>query len=123
MRCGGWGRRQRCGSDAGDGRRHARIRAARGAGPADRREVCDLLSGRPAWAVTPIGGKMSSIRTIALRRAAIAVVLALMLVACDWKGPAPTDASLTAASGPFAVSTLVVPSSAGFGGGTIYYPN
>jgi triacylglycerol lipase len=66
---------------------------------------------------------MSSIRTIALRRAAIAVVLALMLVACDWKGPAPTDASLTAASGPFAVSTLVVPSSAGFGGGTIYYPN
>jgi dienelactone hydrolase len=66
---------------------------------------------------------MNSNRTIPLRRAAIAVVLALMLVACDWKGPAPTDASLTAASGPFTVSTLAVPSSAGFGGGTIYYPS
>jgi len=65
---------------------------------------------------------MNSIRTIPLRRAAIAVVLALVLVACDWKGPEPTEASLTAASGPFTVSTLAVPSSAGFGGGTIYYP-
>ena len=66
---------------------------------------------------------MRSIRTISLRSAAVAVVLALVLVACDWRGPEPTEASLTAASGPFAVSTVAVPSSAGFGGGTIYYPN
>jgi hypothetical protein len=66
---------------------------------------------------------MNAIRTIPFRRAAIAVVLALMLVACDQKGPDPTDAILTAPSGPFTVSTVAVPSSAGFGGGTIYYPN
>lgn len=39
------------------------------------------------------------------------------------RGPAPTVASIEAASGPFAVSQTVVPSPVtGFGGGTIYYP-
>ena len=57
-----------------------------------------------------------------MRRLAIAVLLALVLGACDWRGPAPTQQSLQASSGPFAVQTLAVPSSAGFGGGTIYYP-
>jgi predicted alpha/beta-hydrolase family hydrolase len=39
------------------------------------------------------------------------------------KGPDPTEASVTAARGPFATATVSVPSSvAGFGGGTIHYP-
>ena len=40
------------------------------------------------------------------------------------KGPDPTSAALNATSGPFAVVTESVPSSAvGFGSGTIYYPS
>ncbi|MFH8293677.1 alpha/beta hydrolase family protein [Streptomyces sp. NPDC018059] len=40
------------------------------------------------------------------------------------RGPAPTPASIEAASGPYAVSRASVPaySVTGFGGGTIYYP-
>ena len=41
------------------------------------------------------------------------------------RGPAPTTSSLDATTGPFAVSSVTVSSSAanGYGGGTIYYPN
>jgi dienelactone hydrolase len=39
------------------------------------------------------------------------------------KGPDPTQASITAATGPFATASTTVPASvAGFGGGRIYYP-
>jgi predicted dienelactone hydrolase len=40
------------------------------------------------------------------------------------RGPAPTNSSIEATSGPFAVSQVSVPSllAPGFGGGTIYYP-
>ena len=57
-----------------------------------------------------------------LRRLAAIFLLALVVAACDIKGPDPTEQILTASSGPFGVATLAVPSSAGFGGGTIYYP-
>jgi len=39
------------------------------------------------------------------------------------RGPAPTDASLEATAGPFAISSAVVARQTTFGGGTIYYPN
>ncbi|HET6953660.1 MAG TPA: hypothetical protein VFI47_25010 [Acidimicrobiales bacterium] len=39
------------------------------------------------------------------------------------RGPAPTQASVEAARGPFAFSSVTVPRGNGFGGGTIYYPN
>jgi dienelactone hydrolase len=38
------------------------------------------------------------------------------------RGPAPTNASLEAARGPFAVASVTVPAQSTFGGGTIYYP-
>jgi dienelactone hydrolase len=38
------------------------------------------------------------------------------------RGPAPTTASIEAATGSFAVSKTTVSSTSGFGGGTIYYP-
>jgi dienelactone hydrolase len=38
------------------------------------------------------------------------------------KGPDPTDASISAARGPFAISQFIVPRSLGYGGGTVYYP-
>lgn len=40
------------------------------------------------------------------------------------RGPAPTEASVTAVNGPFAVTTLQISKSgvSGFGGGVIYYP-
>jgi len=58
---------------------------------------------------------------------ALVALLALATVACDptspyQRGPNPTEASLLAASGPYTVGTVTVPTSAGFGGGTIYYP-
>jgi esterase/lipase len=37
------------------------------------------------------------------------------------KGPAPTDALLNAATGPFATTSFTVPGS-GYGGGTVFYP-
>lgn len=58
-----------------------------------------------------------------MRLLAIGFVLALVLSACDWRGPAPTEQSLVATRGPFTVGTVAVPTSAGFGGGTIYYPS
>ena len=64
---------------------------------------------------------MISTRSIPWRRAAIGLVLVFVFAACDWRGPEPTEAVLTA-SGPFAVGSVAVPSSAGFGGGTLYYP-
>jgi triacylglycerol lipase len=57
------------------------------------------------------------------RLTAIGFVLALVLAACDWRGPNPTEQSLSSPNGPFTVGTVVVPTSAGFGGGTIYYPS
>lgn len=39
------------------------------------------------------------------------------------RGPDPTPQSIEAATGPFAISQLTVPSQSGFGGGTIYFPN
>lgn len=65
---------------------------------------------------------MITTRKRLVRRLAALVLVAFALVACDIKGPDPTDAILTASSGPFGVGTLAVPTSAGFGGGTIYYP-
>jgi dienelactone hydrolase len=38
------------------------------------------------------------------------------------RGPAPTNASIEASRGSFAVSQTSVPFASGFGGGTIYYP-
>jgi len=38
------------------------------------------------------------------------------------RGPAPTNAILEAASGPFAVASITVARQSNFGGGTIYYP-
>jgi dienelactone hydrolase len=64
-------------------------------------------------------------RTTARRAAAglLALVLAGVLAACDWRGPDPTDQALLAATGPFAVGSQAVPADAGFGGGTVYYPS
>jgi dienelactone hydrolase len=69
---------------------------------------------------------MSSIRRSPARRAVAALAalaLAVVLAACDLRGPAPTEQILEASSGPFAVGSIAVPASAGFGGGTIYYPS
>jgi dienelactone hydrolase len=38
------------------------------------------------------------------------------------RGPAPTLQSISAATGPFATSSVTVPAQSGFGGGTIYFP-
>ncbi|MFG1604949.1 alpha/beta hydrolase family protein [Actinoplanes sp. NPDC049265] len=38
------------------------------------------------------------------------------------RGPAPTDAILEAARGPFAVAQVTVPAQSTFGGGVVYYP-
>lgn len=66
-----------------------------------------------------------------IRRGAIVALFPLLLglaaASCDpgteyQRGPAPTEASLVAATGPYSVGTITVPTSAGFGGGTIYYP-
>jgi triacylglycerol lipase len=65
---------------------------------------------------------MITTRKLPIRRLAAVFLVALVIAACDIKGPDPTDAILTANSGPFGVGTVAVPSSAGFGGGTIYYP-
>jgi len=57
------------------------------------------------------------------RFVAIAVVaLAGVLAGCDWRGPDPTEASVTAPLGPFEYATTTVDAGHGFGGGTIYYP-
>src|SRR5215467_5176070 len=67
-------------------------------------------------------GPMTRVRKFVLRPLAVVFLLALMAASCDQRGPDPTDASIDAAMGPFTVGTVTVPSSAGFGGGTIFYP-
>jgi predicted dienelactone hydrolase len=52
----------------------------------------------------------------------VLVVLASFLTACEQKGPAPTEASIEATTGPFAIATTTVGSGNGFGGATIYAP-
>jgi triacylglycerol lipase len=58
-----------------------------------------------------------------MRLVAIGLVVAVGLLgtACDWRGPEPTD-QLLLGNGAFGIGTVAVPTSAGFGGGTIYYP-
>lgn len=51
-----------------------------------------------------------------------ALVLAATLAGCNWRGPDPTEASVTAPTGSFAITTSTVASGNGFGGGTIYAP-
>lgn len=53
---------------------------------------------------------------------AFAVVAALLLASCNWRGPNPTEASVTAALGPFSYAVHEVPSQNEFDGGAIYYP-
>ena len=66
---------------------------------------------------------MRSIRRAPVRLfGVLGLLFALLLGACDIRGPAPTEQSLLALNGPFTVQTISVPTSAGFGGGTIYYP-
>lgn len=65
---------------------------------------------------------MITTRMLLIRRLAALFLVALVIAACDIKGPNPTEELLTADSGPFGVGTVAVPTSAGFGGGTIYYP-
>ena len=65
--------------------------------------------------------------TMNLRRAlasgcVLVVVLAAVLTSCEQKGPSPTEASVTATTGPFAIRTVTVGAGNGFGGGTIYAP-
>ena len=50
------------------------------------------------------------------------MMLAATLTGCDIHGPDPTEASVTAPTGPFATATTTVAAGNGFGGGTIYYP-
>lgn len=66
---------------------------------------------------------MTTITTnVRMRRLVAVAVAALLIAACDFRGPNPTDAILNASTGPFTTATLTVPTSAGFGGGIIYYP-
>ena len=53
---------------------------------------------------------------------AATLVLFAVLAGCNWKGPNPTLASVSATTGPFAIAQVTVPAGNGFGGGTIYYP-
>lgn len=50
------------------------------------------------------------------------LVLVSAAAACDWRGPDPTEASVTAETGPFAIATSTVAAGNGFGGGTVYAP-
>ena len=43
--------------------------------------------------------------------------------AADLRGPAPTEASLKATNGPFAISSSRVTLPSGYGGATVYYPS
>lgn len=52
-----------------------------------------------------------------------ALLLSLSAVAAGIQhGPAPTDASLTAKAGPYAIASTTVASPNGYGKGTVYYP-
>jgi hypothetical protein len=67
-------------------------------------------------------------RAIAALALALATVVALSIPASAdpswWRGPAPTQASISAERGPFAVSSTSVSDfpTPGFGSATIYYP-
>jgi dienelactone hydrolase len=61
-------------------------------------------------------------RRTTLGRMAVVVLAVLVVSGCDWRGPSPTDASIEAPTGPYAIATAIVPAGNGFGGGTIYYP-
>jgi dienelactone hydrolase len=65
---------------------------------------------------------MTTTTNVRMRRLLAVAVAALLIAACDFRGPTPTTAILDANTGPFTTATLAVPTSAGFGGGTIYYP-
>jgi dienelactone hydrolase len=60
-------------------------------------------------------------RPLALSVLALAMVAAV-LTGCEQKGNNPTEASVTATTGEFAISSTTVPAGNGFGGGTIYFP-
>lgn len=77
------------------------------------------------------------ILSVRFRRSGVLAVLALImgLVAAGFggvpavaagnpfeRGPAPTEQSVTATTGPFAISQTTVARQSGFGGGTIYFP-
>ncbi|SKB07508.1 poly(ethylene terephthalate) hydrolase family protein [Aeromicrobium choanae] len=72
--------------------------------------------------------KLSRLIAVAFAGAALTVGAATQpVVAADnpyERGPAPTNSSIEATRGPFAVSTKTISSlsARGFGGGTIYYP-
>jgi dienelactone hydrolase len=53
---------------------------------------------------------------------AVLIVLASFLTACEQKGAAPTETSIEATTGAFAIATTTVASGNGFGGATIYAP-
>jgi dienelactone hydrolase len=61
------------------------------------------------------------------RRAGLLLLVPLLLAAVGCnplaRGPDPTEASVFAPTGPFTVATLNVPATAGFGGGTVFYPS
>ncbi len=65
---------------------------------------------------------MTVTTNVRMRRLVAVALAALLIAACDFRGPDPTAAILNANSGPFTTATVAVPTSAGFGGGTIYYP-
>jgi dienelactone hydrolase len=68
------------------------------------------------------GKPIMNVRRSAASVALVMVALAAILTGCDIKGPDPTEASVTATTGPFAISTTTVGSGHGFGAATIYFP-
>jgi dienelactone hydrolase len=60
--------------------------------------------------------------TFRMRRLVAVALAALLLAACNFRGPSPTAAILNANTGPFTTATLAVPASSAFGAATIYYP-
>jgi len=59
---------------------------------------------------------------VRVRQSAVALVLVLVCAACNWRGPAPSDATIEAALGSFEIDTVSVAPRDDFGGGTIYFP-
>lgn len=51
------------------------------------------------------------------------IAIVLLLGACNWRGPDPTQATLDAPMGPFTTTSSTVTASPGFGDGTMYYPD
>jgi dienelactone hydrolase len=65
---------------------------------------------------------MTVTTTFRMRRLVAVALVALLLAACNFRGPNPTAAILNATTGPFTTATLTVAARSDFGGGTIYYP-